>query len=79
SARWHPSWRLGAPLAAVLAMTGGNAPMAVLDVTDPRSWSPTDWLADALPHAAFGVVTATALHLMDWQGRGSAESPPGSR
>jgi hypothetical protein len=54
--------RLPLPVAAVasavgvMAMTNGS--MSVLEITDPRSWSTADWLSDALPHAAYGVVTA---------------------
>jgi hypothetical protein len=54
--------RLPLPVAAVasavgvMAMTDGS--MSVLEITDPRSWSTADWLSDALPHAAYGVVTA---------------------
>jgi hypothetical protein len=40
----------------VMAMTDSS--MSALGITEPRSWSTADWLADALPHAAYGVVTA---------------------
>ncbi|WP_326597950.1 hypothetical protein [Streptomyces sp. NBC_01803] len=44
------------------AMAGGNGPMAALGVTDLRTWSRADWLSDAVPHAAYGAVTAGVLH-----------------
>ncbi|WP_059009877.1 hypothetical protein [Streptomyces specialis] len=44
------------------AMAGSNGPMAALGVTDPRAWSREDWLSDAVPHAAYGAVTAGVLH-----------------
>ena len=53
-----PIW-LGAVLTAAGALAGSNGPMAILGVTDPRSWSTTDWLSDVVPHLAYGVVTAT--------------------
>ncbi|WP_254714896.1 hypothetical protein [Actinomadura sp. NAK00032] len=42
----------------VLAMIGSSAPMTALGLTDPREWSPTDWLMDAVPHLAYGAVAA---------------------
>ncbi|MEU9476017.1 hypothetical protein [Streptomyces sp. NPDC048191] len=51
-----PAW-LGAVLTGALAMTLSDAPMAGLDISDPRTWSATDWTADAVPHLAYGLVT----------------------
>jgi hypothetical protein len=42
-------------------MAGADAPMALLGISDPRSWSLPDWLSDAVPHAAYGFVTAWTL------------------
>ncbi|WP_330341949.1 hypothetical protein [Streptomyces sp. NBC_00557] len=53
--RPHPC--LGGVLTGALAMTLTDAPIAALDVSDPRTWSPADWTADALPHLAYGLVT----------------------
>lgn len=47
--------------AALGAMLGGNGPMTLLGVTDPRKWSTTDWLSDVVPHVAYGLVTAWTL------------------
>lgn len=58
-ARARRSVLAGAVLAAAAAMVGANAPMTLLGVTDPRAWKSKDWLADALPHLAYGLVTAT--------------------
>jgi len=44
-----------------LAMVGANGPMTALKVTDPRSWTPSDWLADLVPHVVYGWVTAVTL------------------
>ncbi|MEO6509564.1 MAG: hypothetical protein ABIO16_01145 [Nocardioides sp.] len=46
-------------------MAATDAPMAALGVSDPRTWATADWLSDAIPHLAYGVVTtavAAALH-----------------
>jgi hypothetical protein len=44
---------------AAMALTIG--PMAALDVTDPRRWSASDWVADVVPHLAYGCATAAAF------------------
>jgi hypothetical protein len=44
-----------------LAMTVGNGPMSVLGVTDPRTWTRSEWLADAIPHLAYAVAATAAL------------------
>ena len=49
---------LGVGAGAMLASDGG---MAVLGVSDPRTWSAGSWAADAVPHAAYGLVTAVVL------------------
>jgi len=57
--------RVPFPLAAVgvggAAMAGADLPMAALGVTDPRTWPPSSWAADAGPHLAYGVVTVAVL------------------
>ena len=59
--------RLRVPLPALsvlvgaAAMAGSNASMTALGVTDPRTWDATSWLADAIPHLAYGGVTAAVL------------------
>ncbi|GGM10519.1 MULTISPECIES: hypothetical protein [Micromonospora] len=47
-----------------LAMIASNGPLTALRVTDPRSWSATDWATDLVPHLAYGVVTAVALRAL---------------
>lgn len=49
--------------AGIGAMVAGNAPMTVLGVTDPRTWSAGDWLSDVVPHIAYAAVTASVLEL----------------
>src|SRR4051794_23290662 len=60
--------RLPLPLAGVgigaAAMAGSDLPMARLGLSDPRTWSTADWLADALPHLAYGAMTAWALRAL---------------
>ena len=57
---------LGSSLAATAgALIGSNGPMTVLGITDPRTWSPSDWASDIIPHLAYGMVTGAALHALD--------------
>ncbi|MGW7529627.1 hypothetical protein [Streptomyces sp. NPDC054783] len=53
----RPQTWLGAVLTGALAMTLTDAPIAGLDISDPRTWSPADWTSDAIPHLAYGLVT----------------------
>lgn len=39
-------------------MTMSDGSFAVLGVSDPRTWSRTDWLSDIIPHLAFGLAAA---------------------
>ncbi|GGV31396.1 hypothetical protein GCM10010182_63600 [Actinomadura cremea] len=54
--------RVPLPLAALaltgLAMAASSAPTTALGLTDPRTWSASDWLMDAVPHLAYGAVAA---------------------
>lgn len=60
--------RLPLPLSGLLvgaaAMAGSDLPMTKLGLTDPKSWSTPDWLADAVPHLAYGLVTAWTLRAL---------------
>lgn len=49
---------------ALAAMLVGNVPSIAMGMTDPRQWSGADWLADLIPHAAYGLVGASVYHLI---------------
>ena len=51
--RRPPVW-LGTVVTGGLAMLGSDTPMALLRVSDPWTWSRTDWISDAVPHLAYG-------------------------
>jgi hypothetical protein len=57
--------RLPVPVSGVLlgalAMGATDASMTKLGLTDPKSWSTTDWLSDAVPHLAYGLAAAWTL------------------
>jgi hypothetical protein len=46
-------------------MTGrANVPATASRLTYPRRWTSRDWLADALPHAAYGIATVLAYDVL---------------
>jgi hypothetical protein len=61
--------RLPGPLAAVglglaaMAVTDGS--LVRLGLTDPRTWSATDWASDVVPHLAYGAMTYLTLRATD--------------
>ena len=56
---------VGAPAVGALAMVATDASMAVLGVSDPRSWSAADWTRDVVPHLAYGVGVRATLDTLD--------------
>ncbi|WP_448626492.1 hypothetical protein [Geodermatophilus sp. URMC 64] len=62
-------FRSSPPLGTVLTTAGvlvaANGPMTVLGITDPRTWSATDWASDVVPHLAYGVVLKTTMDAFD--------------
>ena len=56
-------YRSAPPIGALLTVLGAlaNGPMTVLGITDPRTWSRTDWISDLVPHAAYGVVVTATM------------------
>jgi hypothetical protein len=54
------------------ALAAGAAAMALSDVaiaksgaSDPRTWAPADWAADAIPHLAYGLALALSFDALD--------------
>ena len=62
-------FRLPAPLAAatvgVAAMVAANGSLVRLGLTDPRQWSGPDWLADLVPHLAYGAAGYATLRALE--------------
>jgi hypothetical protein len=54
-----------APVAAVAlglaAMAASDLSIARSGVSDPKTWTATDWLSDLIPHLAYGLVTVVAF------------------
>ena len=58
-------FRTGTLLTTLTVLVSTNGPMTVLGVTDPRTWSRTDWLSDLVPHLAYAAVVVTSLDAFD--------------
>jgi xanthosine utilization system XapX-like protein len=56
---------VGSLLTTLGIMVAANGPMTALGITDPRSWSATDWASDLVPHLAYGVVLKTTMDAFD--------------
>jgi hypothetical protein len=56
---------VGTALTTVGVLVAANGPMTVLGITDPRTWSTTDWISDIVPHLAYGVVVKTTMDAFD--------------
>ena len=56
---------VGTALITAGVMAAANGPMVVMGITDPRSWSATDWISDAVPHLAYGAVVKTTMDAFD--------------
>ena len=41
------------------------AAFRTLGISDPRTWSATDWAADVVPHLAYGFATHATLAALD--------------
>jgi hypothetical protein len=55
----HPRpWPEAAALLATTAMVASDVPMTLTGITDPREWTTADWIADILPHLAYGGAAA---------------------
>lgn len=40
------------------AMAASDVPLTAYGLTDPTKWTQAEWLADLLPHLAYGLMTA---------------------
>src|SRR4051795_12898135 len=65
AAGFRSSKPVGIALTTAGVLVVANGPMTVLGITDPRTWSATDWLSDVVPHLAYGVVLKTTMDAFD--------------
>jgi hypothetical protein len=52
---------VGTVVKGAASMATTDVPVALLGVSDPRTWSRQDWVADALPHLAYGAVVQAVV------------------
>ena len=52
---------VGAVVKGAAALAATDVPIAALGVSDPRTWSREDWIADAVPHLAYGAVAQAVV------------------
>ena len=62
---YRPATPVGITLTTLGALLVGNGPMTALGITDPRTWSRTDWISDLAPHLVYGVVVTTTMDAFD--------------
>lgn len=51
------------------AMAASDLPIALTGVSDPATWSTTDWLSDLIPHLVYGLVTAAVFDALQGSSR----------
>jgi hypothetical protein len=56
---------VGTALTTAGVLVASNGPMTVLGITDPRTWSATDWVSDIVPHLAYGAVVKSTMDAFD--------------
>jgi len=61
AAGFRPRLPAGTALTTAVVLVAANGPMTVLGITDPRTWSATDWASDLVPHLAYGAVVKTTM------------------
>ncbi|MGY1806401.1 hypothetical protein ACI8AF_03450 [Blastococcus sp. SYSU D00669] len=61
AAGFRSSKPVGTALTTAGVLVAANGPMTALGITDPRTWSATDWMSDLVPHLIYGLVLTTTL------------------
>ena len=52
---------VGTGLISAGVLVAANGPMTVLGITDPRTWSATDWISDVVPHVVYAAVVEATM------------------
>ena len=48
-----------------MAMAASDVPATLLEATNPKEWGASGWIADIVPHAVYGLVTAAVMDALD--------------
>lgn len=51
------------------AMAASDVPIALTGVSNPATWSTTDWLSDIIPHLVYGMVTVEVYEALSGTSR----------
>ncbi|MCH6470410.1 hypothetical protein [Sinomonas terrae] len=62
---WRPGRAVGIAATTGVVLLAANAPMTVLKVTDPRTWSAADWASDILPHLGYAIAADAVLRALE--------------
>jgi len=62
---FRPGPAAGSALIGAAAMAATDVPMAGLGVSDPRTWTATDWVSDVVPHLVYGAAVHSTLVRLD--------------
>ncbi|MGY1601308.1 hypothetical protein [Geodermatophilus sp. SYSU D00815] len=65
AAGFRSSKPVGTALTTAGVLVAANGPMTALGITDPRTWSATDWVSDLVPHLVYGLVLKTTMDAFD--------------
>ncbi|MFE2547458.1 hypothetical protein ACFXGI_02690 [Streptomyces sp. NPDC059355] len=68
AAGWLPTKASRYAVASLFALTVTNMPIFLLGISDPRTWAPSDWVSDIIPHGLFAVVTVQAIEKLEAAG-----------
>ncbi|MGY1741301.1 MULTISPECIES: hypothetical protein [unclassified Blastococcus] len=65
AAGFRSQWLVGTLLTTAGVLVAANGPMTALGITDPRTWSATDWVSDLVPHLVYGAVLKSTMDAFD--------------
>lgn len=65
AAGFRPRRLAGTAVTTLAVLLATNGPMTVLGITDPRTWSATDWMSDLVPHLVYGAVVEATIDAFD--------------
>ena len=65
TAGWRPHVLTAGLVTGLGAMAATAGPMAMLGVSDPRTWTLQDWASDFVPHVVYGLTVAAIAQALD--------------
>ncbi|MER6201040.1 hypothetical protein ABT234_27185 [Streptomyces sp. NPDC001586] len=68
AAGWLPTKTSRYAVASLFALTVTNMPIFLLGISDPRTWTASDWVSDIIPHGIFAVVTVRVIEKLEAAG-----------